>query len=83
VNQDAIVTALRKAGCSVLLLSKLGGGAPDALVARAGKMWLMEIKTDGGTLSQSQLDWINGWNSQVHTVRSIEGAFAIVGLAKL
>src|SRR6266850_7283769 len=82
VNQDAIVTALRKAGCSVLLLSRLGGGAPDALVARVGKMWIMEIKTDGGTLAQSQLDWIKGWNSQVHTVRSIEGALAVVGLVR-
>lgn len=40
----------------------------------------MEIKTDGGTLSQSQLDWINAWNSRVYTVRSLEGALAVVGL---
>lgn len=82
VNQDAIVTALRKAGCSVLSLARIGGGAPDLLVARKGQMWLLEVKTDGGTLSQSQLDWINGWNSQVHTVRSVEGALAVVGLVK-
>lgn len=82
VNQDAIVTALRKAGCSVLSLARIGGGAPDLLVARANKLYLLEIKTDGGTLSQSQLDWINGWNASVSTVRSIEGALAVVGLTK-
>lgn len=80
VNQDAIVTALRKAGCSVLSLARIGDGCPDLLAARAGKLYLLEIKTDGGTLAQSQLDWINGWNSQVHTVRSIEGALSVVGL---
>lgn len=79
-TQHEIVAGLRKAGCSVLLLARLGGGAPDLLVARAGKMWLMEIKTDGGTLWQSQLDWINGWNARVSTVRSLEGALAVVGL---
>lgn len=80
VNQDAIVTALRKAGCSVLSLARIGGGAPDLLVARKGQMWLLECKTDGGTLAQTQLDWINAWNSRVYTVRSIEGALAVVGL---
>jgi len=81
-NQGAIIEALHRVGCTTQSLTSIGGGCPDLLVARANKLYLLEIKTDGGTLEQSQLDWIKGWNSQVHTVRSIEGALAVVGLIK-
>jgi VRR-NUC domain len=81
-NQVEIVAALRQAGVSVMSLARIGGGAPDLLLARAGKMYLVEVKTDGGTLAQSQLDWIAAWNAPVVTVRSIEGALFTVGILK-
>jgi len=81
-NQDAIVAALRKAGCTVLSLAKLGNGCPDLLVARAGRMWLIEVKTDGGKLAQTQLDWIAAWNAPVMTVRSVEAALTTVGVLR-
>jgi len=79
-NQESIVAALRKAGCSVQSLARVGAGCPDILVGRAGSNWLMEIKTDGGTLTQAQLDWNREWNGQADVVRSLEGALAVVGL---
>lgn len=38
-NQPEIVLALRKAGCSVLVLSELGKGAPDLLVGELVYKW--------------------------------------------
>ncbi len=43
-NQADIVKALRKAGCSVLILSDVGGGCPDLLVGRGGNNFLLECK---------------------------------------
>ena len=74
------MTALRKAGCSVQSLARVGAGCPDLLVGRAGSNWLMEIKTDGSTQNQAQLDWSRTWNGQCEVVRSLEGALAVVGL---
>jgi hypothetical protein len=81
-NQVAIVEALRKAGCTVQSLARIGAGCPDLLVARAGENYLLEIKTDGGVLNKAQLDWIAAWNGQVDLVRSVDGALAVVGLGK-
>lgn len=43
-NQAEIVEALRGVGCSVVDLSAVGGGAPDLLVGRDGRNWLIECK---------------------------------------
>jgi hypothetical protein len=81
-NQAEIVAALRKAGCTVQSLARVGAGCPDALVARAGLCYLLEIKTDGGTVSDSQVEWARNWASPVYVVRSVDEALRAVGLAK-
>ena len=43
-NQEAIVAALRKIGCTVAILSPVGGGVPDLLVGFRGKTFLLEVK---------------------------------------
>ena len=43
-NHAEIREALRKVGCSVLDLSRVGGGCPDLLVWRWGTFYLMEVK---------------------------------------
>jgi hypothetical protein len=43
-NHSEIVQTFRELGCSVLDLSRVGCGCPDILVARNGKMLLVEIK---------------------------------------
>lgn len=81
-NQVEIVAALHRAGCTTQSLTSIGGGCPDLLVARAGQMWLLELKTDAGQLEASQLAWIAAWNAKVHVVRTAEEALRAIGLAK-
>lgn len=84
-NQNEIVNALRKAGCSVQILSSVGKGCPDLLVARAGINYLLELK-DGKKpksaqkLTPDQVEWHSKWNGSVYVVNSIESAFEAVGL---
>jgi hypothetical protein len=80
-NQADVIAALNRAGCSTQSLTSIGNGCPDLLVARAGQMWVLELKGDS-ELAQSQIAWINAWNAKVHVVRSIDEALAAVGLAK-
>lgn len=84
-NQNEIVNALRKAGCTVQILSSVGKGCPDILVGRGGDNYLLEIK-DGNKpksaqkLTPDQVDWHSKWNGSVCVVNSIELAFNAVGL---
>jgi hypothetical protein len=80
-NQFDIVAALNRAGCSTQSLTSIGNGCPDLLVARAGQMWLLELKADS-ELAQAQIAWINAWNAKVHVVRNIDEALRAVGLSK-
>lgn len=87
-TQQAIVSALRAAGCAVLSLAAVGGGCPDVLVARRGWTWLMEVKRPpgkrGGTsdngqrLSELQAAWHARWPAPVHVVRTADEALAVV-----
>jgi len=77
-NQNAIVAGLKRAGCEVLSLARVGQGCPDLLVSRARDLWLMEVKTDGGVLNDAQIAFAKRW--PVHVVRSVEAALAVVGL---
>lgn len=84
-NQTEIVQALRGVGCSVLSLASLGKGAPDLLVGRAGENHLMEIKDSKQIPSKQALtpdekEWHLKWSGTVHVVKTVEEAFAIVGV---
>jgi len=74
-NQGEIVTALRATGHSVLILSQVGGGAPDLLAARAKTMALLEVKVPGEELSTEQIIWrSNNDGFRVYVVRSPQEA---------
>ena len=78
-TQAGIVKALRKCGASVVVLSQVGSGVPDLLVAFRGQTKLLEVvgveklkkypKTKG--LSPAQVKFHRGWNGHriliVHT----------------
>lgn len=92
-NQNEIVSALRKIGCTVQILSSVGKGCPDILVGipfnRAGGLnLLMEIK-DGSKppsaqkLTPDQVDWHQKWKGNVVVARDIEEAVALVNEYKL
>lgn len=80
-NHTAIVQALKAAGCSVLDLSALGAGAPDLLVARQGRVILMEVKNPDGRdrVEPHQLAWHAAWRGPpVAVVRSVAEALAAI-----
>ena len=79
-NQSEIVAALRKVGCSVELLHRVGRDSPDILVGRAGLNFLIECKSAGGQLSEGQQKWHEHWAGQVDVAWTLEDALQIVGL---
>lgn len=78
-NQSAIVKALRQMGCSVLVLSQLGDGAPDVLAGRAGRNYLLEIK-DGSRvpserrLTKDEQTFHDSWAGHRAVVESVDEA---------
>lgn len=78
-SQEAIVAALRAAGASVQSLAQIGQGCPDLLAARAGQMWLLEVKTGKAKPNDLQARWHIAWNAPVHVVRSEDDALRVVG----
>ena len=87
-SEDAIVAALRAAGCSVASWGT--DGAPDLVVGRAGRTWLLEVKQppgprggatrDGQQLGELQRAWHRKWLGHVAVVHSATEALAAVGL---
>lgn len=76
-SQKSIVEALRKAGNQVESLAAVGRGVPDLLIARGGRIWLLECKTGNGDLTPAQRAWHARF--PVHTVRTPEQALHAVG----
>lgn len=82
-NQDQIVAALRKIGCSVVSLAAVGKGCPDLLVGLAAKNFLLEVK-DGSKspsrrqLTEDQKTFHRAWNGQVRVVETVEEAIKLV-----
>lgn len=54
-NQSDIVDALRAVGCFVHDCSAIGDGFPDLLCARAGRLWLVEVKDGSKPPSERRL----------------------------
>ena len=75
--------ALRDVGCSVLILSGVGGGVPDLLVGKGGINWLMEVKIAKGDLNPDQVKFQATWRGSYLVVRSVGEALAAVGIRSL
>jgi Holliday junction resolvase len=84
-NQPEIVEALRKAGCSVQILSAVGHGCPDIAVGRGAFNYLLEIK-DGSKppsarlLTNDELAWHVQWKGSASVVYDVPSALKAVGL---
>jgi hypothetical protein len=82
-NQSEIVSALRRAGASVVPLHAVGMGCPDLLVGFRGTNHLMEVK-DGDlppsarALTSWQDQWHHTWEGQACVVTSPEEALAVL-----
>lgn len=80
-NQAEIVAALREAGRFVEVLSDVGRGVPDLLVAWSGRSLLMEVKMPKEKLTPDQIDWHRRWKGPaVAVVRSPFEALAATGI---
>ena len=82
-NQKKIVAHLREIGCSVLVTSQLGKGAPDIIVGYKGKDYLIEIKDGEKPPSQQKLtpDEIKfkaEWKGEYHVVNSLDRLLEII-----
>lgn len=85
-NQAQIVDCLRRCGCRVEILSRIGGGCPDLLVGTPrGLLILIEIK-DGAKsksaqkLRDSQREWHAEWRRfPIFTVSTVHEAVDAVG----
>lgn len=79
-NQNDIVDYLRSTGRSVVVLSQVGAGCPDLLVGNHGHNILMEVKTKTGKLSETQIEFMNGWRGRTpYVVRSVEDVKELFG----
>jgi hypothetical protein len=83
-NQPEIVKALKRIGCKVVNLSRLGGGIPDLLVGYQGRWCLLELK-DGSKppsereLNPLQVEWHNEHSGfPVYVADSVDAAIKAV-----
>lgn len=69
-NHKEITQVLEKIGCSVYDASRVGGGFPDLVVGRAGKCYLLEVKTPSGKLNLKQKRFRDSWRGNYAVVRT-------------
>ena len=73
-----IVAALRKIGCEVQDLSRVGGGVPDLICKLRFRIMLLEVKSPGGKLTPHQVEWHLRWSPHVAVVQSPEEAIEVM-----
>ena len=78
-NETEIIKALRQIGATVQPISE--NDTPDLLVGYQGINYLMEVKTAKGKLRTGQIEWHDNWRGQTSVVRSVDDAFAILGIS--
>lgn len=85
-NQGLIVDCLRRCGCRVEVLSRVGGGVPDLLVGTPrGQLILVEVKDGAKAPSRRQLTsdqerWHADWRRYpIFVVSSVLEALDAVG----
>lgn len=81
-NQEAIVSALRAAGCSVTVTSGAGNGFPDLAVGIERANILIEVKDPSKPASDrcftpAQKKWHREWQGTAHVVETVDQALAI------
>jgi len=80
-NHNEIAEALEAAGCSVLDLSRLGHGTPDALCwsPRLAAYVLVEFKNPKGRnrIEPQQAEFLQNWRGPVVVVSSVEEALRL------
>ena len=78
-NQAEIVEALRAAGAVVEVCSRVGQGFADLVVGKHGRVWFMEVKADGGKLTEPEREFMARWSDNYAIVRSVDEALRVIG----
>lgn len=85
-NHNAIAGALRDVGYLVHETHQLGAGFPDLTIGgidrKTGerRVWLVEVKEKGGSLTPDEVWFHTAWAGYVHIVRTVDEAYKLVGV---
>lgn len=85
-NHNEIAQALRDVGYLVAETHQIGQGFPDLVCAgvhrRTGYRgtWLIEIKSDDGTLTPDEIKFHEQWADYVYVIRTKDEAYRLVGV---
>lgn len=77
LNQDEIVSALRKIGCTVYII----GRPVDLVVGYRARNYLIDVKRKGQSdkgKTDFQREFFNTWRGQVRTVETVDDAIEVV-----
>ena len=77
LSEAAIAHALTKAGCDIEYAERKPW---DLLIGRAGQCYLLEIKGEAGTLTESQVKFKQKWRGHYAVVRTPTEALKAIGL---
>lgn len=69
-NHTRIANAFRSCGASVHSVHRVGEGFPDLAVGYMGFTWLVEVKTETGTLNPAEYKWHNEWKGHAVVVKT-------------
>ena len=76
VSHSAVVEALEATGWSVLDVSR-APLAVDLVIAKAGRVVLVEVKAAKGTLTKGQVEILKYWPAETAVLRSIDDVLAL------
>lgn len=76
-----VVEAFRKAGWGVLQTFRLGQSAPDLVVAKAGRVVAVEVKSARGRVKPGQAEWLAAWPGETAVVRGLADVLALTRAA--
>jgi len=78
-NQLEIVRAARKIGAFVKVLSEVGHGFPDLLIAFGGVIYLCEVKLNKSSkLTPRQKDFIEKFPCPVYRIESVDNVIDLL-----
>jgi hypothetical protein len=80
-NQAEIIETAEGIGAVATSLHRYGRGVPDLLISYRGRWFLVEVKTETGTLTKAEKEFIEKhWNAKVYIVRNSQQLLDALGV---
>ncbi len=73
---------LRRLGFTVEDTSRFGGGFPDLIACRCGRLYFVEVKTARGKLRASQVEFKQRWRDHYFVLRSTADVLRWAGVTE-